>query len=69
MLLKRRDELAAGERRVTAARDALASVPEGAPTDGMLDSYNGLRQAVRGRMEHADSLRVNDALRDGSSAS
>lgn len=65
MLLKARNTKETAQRRLTAAHDALDSVPETAPMDGMLDFYNALRAAVRGRMEGADSvLRVNDALRD-----
>ena len=44
---------------------ALAEVPEEAPADAMLDFYNELSAAVRGRLEGANTIsRVNDAFRD-----
>jgi hypothetical protein len=51
--------------RVDAAETALAEVPDEAPADAMLDFYNELSAAVRGRLEGASTIaRVNDALRD-----
>lgn len=48
-----------------AARDALDGVPTDAPTDALLDFYNGLAKAVHGRLDGADTMaRVNDALKD-----
>jgi DNA invertase Pin-like site-specific DNA recombinase len=65
MIAREREALESAEWRLRAATDALASIPTGAPTDAMLDFYNGLAAAVRGRLESADSLaRVNEALGD-----
>jgi len=67
ILVKRRPDRERAERRVAAVRDAIAAVPEDAPTDAMLDFYNALTDAVRGRLDRAgrDSMaRVNEALRD-----
>jgi site-specific DNA recombinase len=51
--------------RLEAAEAALKEVPNDAPTDAMLDFYNELSAAVRGRLEGASTIaRVNDALRD-----
>ncbi len=51
--------------RLEAARRALDEVPTEAPADAMLDFYNELGEAVRGRLDGANTLsRVNDALRD-----
>jgi site-specific DNA recombinase len=51
--------------RLEAAEQALRDVPDEAPTDAMLDFYNELSAAVRGRVEGANTMaRVNDALRD-----
>ena len=59
------DELARRRRRLQAAEHALAEVPTEAPADAMLDFYNELSAAVRGRLEGANTLaRVNEALRD-----
>ncbi len=59
------DELARRRRRLQAAEQALAEVPTEAPADAMLDFYNELSAAVRGRLEGANTLaRVNEALRD-----
>jgi hypothetical protein len=53
------------KRRLAAAEDALEAIPNEAPVDAMLDFYNELTAAIRGRMEGADTLaRINDALRD-----
>src|SRR5919108_3171879 len=58
-------ELQSGKSRLTAAEQALEEVPTDAPVDAMLDFYNELSAAVRGRLSGADTLaRVNDALRD-----
>jgi hypothetical protein len=52
-------------KRLDAAKAALHDVPTEAPTDGMLDFYNELGDAIRGRLAGAGTLaQVNDALRD-----
>ncbi len=64
MVEREREALVQSERRLTAARDALASVPTEAPTDAMLDFANALREAIRGRVDPSASLvKVNQALR------
>jgi hypothetical protein len=51
--------------RLAAAERALEEVPNEAPADAMLDFYNELSAAVRGRLAGANTIaRVNDALRD-----
>ena len=66
LIMSRRDDLARADRRLQAARDALAAVPDAAPADEMLDFYNGLSAAVRGRLDEAgDAMkRVHEALSD-----
>jgi len=65
MVERERDALAQADRRLTAARDALASVPTEAPMDAMLDFTNALREAVRGRVDAQGSMaHVNQALRE-----
>jgi len=65
MLTGREQDRERAQRRAQAAQDALAAVPHDAEADAMLDFYNALGAAVRGRMEGADSLaKVNRALRD-----
>jgi hypothetical protein len=65
ILQRRREERERAEARSQAARDALASIPEEAPADSMLDFYNSLAGAVRGRLDGADTmLKVRDALAD-----
>jgi len=63
---RERDALAQAERRLAATRDALASVPEQANGDALLDFANGLQAAVRGRLEAANGsmAAVNLALRE-----
>jgi site-specific DNA recombinase len=59
------EELERRQDRLRAAQSALEAVPTEAPTDAMLDFYNELSQAVRGRLAGADTVaRVNEALRD-----
>ena len=59
------EDLARERTRLEAVRRALEEVPEEAPADAMLDFYNELSAAVRGRLEGANTIsRVNDALRD-----
>jgi hypothetical protein len=49
---------------LSAARDALEAVPDGSPTDGMLDFANALQAAVRGAvLPGAPLVEVNAALR------
>jgi DNA invertase Pin-like site-specific DNA recombinase len=58
-------ELERRQTRLDAAQGALDEVPTEAPADSMLDFYNELGAAVRGRLDGADTIaRVNDALRD-----
>jgi site-specific DNA recombinase len=58
-------ELDRRRTRLEAARTALAEVPDQAPEDAMLDYYNELSEAIRGRLVGADTIaRVNDALHD-----
>jgi hypothetical protein len=58
-------ELERRKRRLDAAFSALKDVPTDAPADAMLDFYNELSAAVRGRLDGANTIaRVNDALRD-----
>jgi hypothetical protein len=65
LLHRRRRDVDDARRRLTAAEDALATVPDDAPADAMLDFYAGLSDAIRGRLEGAESIqRVNEALRD-----
>jgi hypothetical protein len=63
---RERDALAQAERRLTATRDALASIPEHADGDALLDFGNALQEAVRGRLEAAEGsmAAVNAALRE-----
>jgi site-specific DNA recombinase len=62
---KAHEELERRRRRLDATQHALDEVPSEAPADAMLDFYNALGEAVRGRLEAAHTLaRVNDALRD-----
>jgi hypothetical protein len=65
LLARRREERGRVEARMSATEGALEAVPSEVPTDAMLDFYNALQAAVRGRLEGADTMaRVNDALRD-----
>jgi hypothetical protein len=65
MVQGERDALAAAERRLTAAQDALASIPTDAPVDAMLDFANALRAAIKGRLDDTGSMaEINEALRD-----
>jgi DNA invertase Pin-like site-specific DNA recombinase len=65
ILQRKRDEVAMAERRLQAARDALASVPENAPVDAMLDWISALRNAIAGRLDDTGSMyEVNQALRE-----
>lgn len=65
LLEKRRADLERATKRLAAARDALAGAVSDTPADGMLDFYNALTNAVRGRLDGADSMsKVNDALKD-----
>jgi DNA invertase Pin-like site-specific DNA recombinase len=58
-------ELERRQRRVEAVQDALDGVPDEAPTDAMLDFFNELGAAIRGRLDGANTVaRINDALRD-----
>jgi hypothetical protein len=58
------DTLAQAERRLTATRDALDSIPEQADRDALLDFGNALKEAVRGRLDAAKGsmAAVNAAL-------
>ena len=59
----RRDERI--ETRPQATEAALDQIPTQAPADAMLDFYNELGRAIKGRLTGAGTLaRVNDALRD-----
>ncbi len=63
LLSRRRGDVEAAGKRLEAAQAALAAVPSDAPADAMLDFYNALSGAVRGRLDGAESmLRVRDAL-------
>ncbi len=65
MVEKERHALTAAERRLQAARDALASVPADVPGNAMLDFANALRAAIRGRLDATNSLaEANQALRE-----
>lgn len=66
MVERGRDDLTAAQRRLTAARDALASVPTEAPADAMLDFANDLQAAIRGRLDQSGGTmgEVNQALRE-----
>jgi hypothetical protein len=62
---KAHDELERQQRRLKATQQALDQVPTEAPADQMLDFYNELSAAIRGRLEGANTIaRINDALRD-----
>ena len=51
--------------RAATVPDALEAIPTEAPVDAMLDFYNKLSAAIRGRMEGPTHLHgINDALRD-----
>ncbi len=59
------EELGRRQNRLRAAQGALGAVPTEAPADAMLDFYNELRDAVRGRLAGANTMaRINEALRD-----
>lgn len=60
------DALAQADRRLTATRDALDSIPEHADGDALLDFAGKLSEAVRGRLDAADGSMgaVNAALRE-----
>ena len=65
MVEQQRLALTQAQARLTAAQDALATIPTEAPTDAMLDFANALQEAVRGRLDETNSLgEVNAALRD-----
>ncbi len=51
-----RQDLAAAETRLTATRDALASVPTEAPRDALLDFATSLRDAIASKVERAHSV-------------
>jgi hypothetical protein len=60
-----RHELERRQRRFQAAQQALSDVPAEVPADAMLDFYSALSEAVKGRLEGANTIaRVNDALKD-----
>jgi site-specific DNA recombinase len=62
---KAHKELELRRRRLEATQRALDEVPDQAPADAMLDFYNELSAAVRGRLAGANTIgRVNGALRD-----
>jgi hypothetical protein len=62
---REREAAVAAARRLRAAQDALATIPAEAPTDAMLDFANGLREAIRGRVDPTGSMaEVNEALRE-----
>lgn len=53
------------ERRLQAAKDALASVPTDVPADALLDFANALQEAIRGRLDQTGTMaEVNQALRE-----
>lgn len=54
------------ERRLQAARDALASVPTDAPTDAMLDFASAMQNALKGRLDQTDGTvkQINQTLRE-----
>jgi site-specific DNA recombinase len=65
ILTRRRGDVELAQRRAQAAADALDSVPTEPSADALLDFYNRLSAAVRGRMDGARTLeQVNAALRD-----
>lgn len=51
---RERDALVQAERRLTATRDALDSIPEQVDNDALLDFGNALQAAVRGRLDDAN---------------
>lgn len=63
---RERDALVQAERRLTATRDALDSIPEQIDSDALLDFANALQEVVRGRLDRANNSmeEVNAALRE-----
>ena len=60
-----RGDTARSRARLAATQAAINDLPADAPADAMLDFYNALRAAVKGRLEGAGALaQVNLALRD-----
>jgi site-specific DNA recombinase len=65
MVEKERQALVEADRRLTAAQDALASIPTETSADAMLDFANALRESVRGRVDPTGTMaEVNEALRE-----
>jgi len=60
---RERRALADSEVRLTASRDALASIPEDAPHDQLLDFASSLRETIRGKVAGTRTVeQVNRAL-------
>ncbi|MFP5361388.1 MAG: recombinase family protein [Thermoleophilia bacterium] len=65
MVERERQACVESERRLQAARDALASVPPKAPSDAMLDFQNTFRGWVNKRVDMAAPIaEINQALRE-----
>lgn len=62
---RERRKLTEAKRRLTAAEDALATIPDEAPADAILDLANALQDAIHGHLAAADTMaEVNQSLRE-----